>query len=430
MERGELGSAGDAEMLRHCWRAFADAFWLRISREHLRHWVRGPAFLLTAAAVTLALTTILSRGFSVTRSISQPLPFKDPGALVNLRYSGVVGDPAGVPPRLVPLWRAKSKYLADLAGFRLTSEASHAWVTTNFFSLMGTHAAVGRTFRPGDKDVAVLSGRTWRTTFGSDPRVIGSTIPLDGKPYTIVGVLPDAFWAISGNIAVWAPLILEPEPGPDIPFLIGAIGRLKPGTSVPVFRSELVEIAKGLNYNLPRGPNVTPFGAIPERKIFAYAIGTGFALAIGIVLIAIGGAGLHRHGWRYWAFLVLKTASVVTILPLIWIELSAAVYSALPESGFRAILTGLVFTLIFIAGFGWAVWWCFADQRRRCPVCLQLLAMPVTMGSWASTFEPAATELLCEEGHGTLCFPETEGGEPEHWTTLDDSWRDLFENKR
>jgi len=54
--------------------------------------------------------------------------------------------------------------------------------------------------------------------------------------------------------------------------------------------------------------------------------------------------------------------------------------------------------------------------------------MPVMIGSWASVFEPVTTELLCEEGHGSLCVPET--GQPDRWTPLDASWRELFDSKR
>jgi hypothetical protein len=55
--------------------------------------------------------------------------------------------------------------------------------------------------------------------------------------------------------------------------------------------------------------------------------------------------------------------------------------------------------------------------------------MPVTIGSWSSPLlDPVSTELLCEQGHGSLCVPETQSSasEPDRWTALDDSWRELF----
>jgi hypothetical protein len=52
--------------------------------------------------------------------------------------------------------------------------------------------------------------------------------------------------------------------------------------------------------------------------------------------------------------------------------------------------------------------------------------MPVTIGSWASVFDPAITEFMCEEGHGSLSVAETYADEPDRWTSLDASWQELF----
>jgi hypothetical protein len=83
--------------------------------------------------------------------------------------------------------------------------------------------------------------------------------------------------------------------------------------------------------------------------------------------------------------------------------------------------------LLFLAACCFAVWWSFADQRQRCPECLERLALPVTIGSWSSVLEPVTTEFLCESGHGSLCVPETEQSERGRWTALDASWRELFD---
>jgi hypothetical protein len=51
--------------------------------------------------------------------------------------------------------------------------------------------------------------------------------------------------------------------------------------------------------------------------------------------------------------------------------------------------------------------------------------MPVTMGSWASVFEPVTTEMLCHEGHGSLSVVEGDIGGGDRWVALDTSWRGL-----
>ncbi len=426
VERGEITRDTEPEVIRHCWGAFKDAFWQRFRREHLRRQLRGPGIVLASGALILLLAALLTSGFSATRALFLPLMVNDPKSLVTLRFTGSADQPSGVPPVLVPAWRAKSKYLADLAGYRHLRRANRAMVTTNFFSLMGTPAALGRTFEPGDTSVAVLSGPAWQQAFGADPGVIGRTISLDGRQYTVVGVLPEAFWAISPKIAIWTPLTLEPAPEPGTPFLIGAVGRVKPGTSEAALRAELLEIAKTVGFNLPRPPQVVRFDAVPGRMIGDYAAVVGFAVVIAATLVAVGRLSLRRHGWKYWAFFGAKTVWLLTVLPLLWIEIGAALRTQLPDTPWRAILAGPIFSTVFILGLACALWWNFADQNRRCPVCLQKLALPVTIGSWASTFEPATTELLCVEGHGSLAVPETESGEPDRWTALDASWRELF----
>jgi hypothetical protein len=149
------------------------------------------------------------------------------------------------------------------------------------------------------------------------------------------------------------------------------------------------------------------------------------ALAIGATLVVIGRLSLGRYGWRYWLFLGFKILSVIALVPLAWIEGSRWLWSISAPELLRAWVAGIGATLAFLAGFGVAAFWIFDDQRRRCPVCLRRLARPVTVGSWGSMFEPVTTEMLCDEGHGTLTMAENEMGEGDRWVSLDASWRGL-----
>ena len=167
----------------------------------------------------------------------------------------------------------------------------------------------------------------------------------------------------------------------------------------------------------------------PAGTLIAYTVPIVFALAAGVVLVAIGRLSVHGYGWRYWLFVAAKTTFVMVFVSLMWIEGGTAFRRHISD-GYARVLVGAVgLTIAFIFGFGCALAWSFDDQRRRCPVCLRLLTMPVTIGSWASVLEPAITELLCEEGHGRLCLSENESGQLDRWTALDASWRDLFERK-
>jgi hypothetical protein len=169
-----------------------------------------------------------------------------------------------------------------------------------------------------------------------------------------------------------------------------------------------------LRYEHPRGDLVVGAG-----------VPIVLALAMGAALFAIGRLSLGRYGWRYWLYLAVKIVSVIVLVPLAWIEGSRWLWNLITPEVLRAWVAGLGATAAFLGGFGLAAIWVFDDQRRRCPVCLRRLARPVTMGSWASMFEPVTTEFLCDEGHGALSLAESELGEGDRWVSLDASWREL-----
>ena len=171
----------------------------------------------------------------------------------------------------------------------------------------------------------------------------------------------------------------------------------------------------------PQYPRYDPRGDL----VVGHAVPIVLALAIGAALVAIGRLSLGRYGWRYWLFLIVKIASVIVLVPLLWIEGSRWLWTQITPAVLRAWVAGIGSTLAFLGGFGLAVIWVFDDQRRRCPVCLRRLAHPVTMGSWASMFDPVTTEFLCDEGHGALCLAESEIGDGDRWVSLDASWRQL-----
>lgn len=158
------------------------------------------------------------------------------------------------------------------------------------------------------------------------------------------------------------------------------------------------------------------------------------ATAVGCALLFLKRHALDGRGWRCRAMLTFQVVSIHVGSSLLWIEGGHALRSVVASEGFRIGIAGFGLAIVFIVGFGYAVLWCIADQRSRCPVCLHRLVMPVTMGSWASLFfDPAATELVCEKGHGSLAVMESEAGSeaPDRWIELDESWQYLFrENSR
>jgi len=158
--------------------------------------------------------------------------------------------------------------------------------------------------------------------------------------------------------------------------------------------------------------------------VIAHAVPVVMALMVGGVLVFICGRYLGRCGWKYWAFLGAKLLLLTLLVPLLWIEGGGFLRAHIASHGLRVSLA-LASTLVFFGAFGVCVIWVFADQRQRCPVCLGRLALPVTFGSWASLFDPVTTEMVCDEGHGSLCVAESEVSGEDRWIELDASWKEL-----
>jgi len=113
-------------------------------------------------------------------------------------------------------------------------------VSGNYFEVMGVSAAVGRTFLPeedateGTHPVVVLGHHYWESRYGSDPGTIGREIRLNGRPYTVIGIVPDKF---KGRLApglgtdFWVPFMMYPHlnPGKIGNGDLTITGRLRPG---------------------------------------------------------------------------------------------------------------------------------------------------------------------------------------------------------
>jgi predicted permease len=116
-------------------------------------------------------------------------------------------------------------------------------VSGNFFQVLGVNAAFGRTLTPADDErhsprpVIVLSHKGWSRRFANDPSVIGRSVVVNGRPYEIVGVMPDGFRGLMvGAPDYWAPLSLLGEVRPihagrEDGVGIDIVGRLRPDIS-------------------------------------------------------------------------------------------------------------------------------------------------------------------------------------------------------
>src|SRR6266852_4623355 len=103
---------------------------------------------------------------------------------------------------------------ASLTGQGEPERVSVTRVTANYFSILGVSPALGRAFaagedRSGSDRVVILSHRLWERRYGSDPKVVGATVRLNGESHTVIGVMPSGFVLPSFLTQMWTPLVLQ-----------------------------------------------------------------------------------------------------------------------------------------------------------------------------------------------------------------------------
>jgi putative ABC transport system permease protein len=145
-----------------------------------------------------------------------------------------------------------------------------ALVTTNTFDYFGVPPLMGRTFseedgRHGAPPVFVMNYRLWQREFGGDPKILGTTFILDGKPTALVGIMPWQFNAFGANF--WLPVSLD-DGRRSLQGGASLMGRLKPGVSLQTAGADLDTIAHRLHR--PSSPEHFLDQTFPEEK-FAIA---------------------------------------------------------------------------------------------------------------------------------------------------------------
>jgi len=264
-------------------------------RYALRQLLKSPGFTLVAI-VGLALGIGANVAlFSVVNSIFlRPLPYREPDRLVRLSSTSEAQNLIRVGfsyPRYQAVQQAQQVF-SDMAfsvgnAFTLTGRGDPQQLiglqtTASLLPALGLEPRIGRNFsanedRPGGEHVAMISSVMWQQHYNRDPSVLGQALTLDGAPYTIIGVLPEAASAFPlAQIQVWIPRPAE------VPFLVPAqlnnggfffqvIARLRPGVSLEQAREAMKVIAAG--YRQANPANVDAPSAIEVVPILEDAVG-------------------------------------------------------------------------------------------------------------------------------------------------------------
>lgn len=261
--RDALMKLGGLEQARQAYRERKGLPWLETFYQDIRFGLRllrkQPAFA-TASILTLALgigaTTAI---FSAMKAVLMaPLPYEDPSRIVAVWTADPAsgGQPAPSSAGDFAVWK-RSGIFDDLAPSYddqkiLTGQGEPQYlsgyaVSANYLRILGVQPQIGRLYSEQEDTVegaklALLSDHLWRTTFHSDPGIVGTTIVLDGSPYTVLGVMPSEF-NYPPSIEFWTPSAVAPSAFEDFKkTYLRILGRLKPGVTLEQAQKAVNEV--------------------------------------------------------------------------------------------------------------------------------------------------------------------------------------------
>jgi putative ABC transport system permease protein len=247
---------------------------------------KNPGF---SAAVVLTLALGIGANtalFNVSNTILlKPLQYRDPDRLVMLweQIPGV--DRMPVAPANFVDWRAQTRSFSGVVAINpflafvmstsdVPARVSAAAVSWNFFSVLDTPVAIGRSFlpeedRPGSNSVAILSHGLWMERFGGRPEVVGSKVTLNDRSFTVVGVLPENFELVSGIVFrgriqfdLWIPLALTSSPSRGS-HPLRVLARLKPGVTLESAQTDATGVAANLARAYPEDDKDRGIAVVP-----------------------------------------------------------------------------------------------------------------------------------------------------------------------
>jgi len=282
--------------------------------------LKKPGFTI-AAVLTLALGIGGNAAiFSLVNSILlRPLPYREPERLYTIwEFIPKLRDrfpslPVSASHFLE--WREQSTFFEQIAvvspsSMNLTAgepeRLGAARVSANFFSLVGVDPQLGRAFVEGEdqpqaQPVAVISDSLWRRRFNNDLSVIGRPITIDGKGFTVVGVMPRNFPFPRGKelhpfvnfeqrTDVFLPLVFKPEDLVELgSFNYAVIARLRNGSTPNQAQAEINAIQAGIAQRTPELEDLSAF-LLPLQETLVGNVRQGLTLmlaAVGFVLLIV-----------------------------------------------------------------------------------------------------------------------------------------------
>ena len=290
--------------------ATVETLWADI-RYGIRSLRRAPAFsLVSVLLLALGIGTTAAAFSLIDAVILRGLPYPNAGELMvligNVERSERVERRGGSYPDFVD-WREQARSFSSLAAYlgttatlqgegdRTPERLGIELVSASYLDTLGVAPLVGRDFRadedvPGEGEAVVLVGHgLWQRRFGGDPTLVGRSLSIDGRPRTVIGLLPPGFSGLSDDAEIFLPFA---QSGRDLTQRgnrsLNAVGRLRPGQTIESARLELATISKRLeaaypDTNAKRGVEVSPL----EIETFGSLRRSALALFAAVVLVLV-----------------------------------------------------------------------------------------------------------------------------------------------
>ncbi len=306
-----LRGFGGIEQIREECSDMRNVNWLQDFVQDVRYGLRmlrkSPGFTVVAV-LTLALGIGANAAiFSVVYGVLlESLPYRDASRLIVLNETTPKVGTVSVSYQNFLDWRAQSHAFFQMAavsgvGFSLAGisqpeDIRGDAVSPNFLSMLGLRPFIGRDFdpseeKPGTAPVVLLSYSLWESHFAGDRGVLGRAIKLDGRGYTIVGVLPPNFRSpdktdVLEPIGVWATNNDDATDRGSRGDLV-VIGRLAPGVSLRQARAEMDGIAARLAREYPGANDQFGVELQPIRDVFVGNVRPAILVLFGAVLFVL-----------------------------------------------------------------------------------------------------------------------------------------------
>ena len=220
---------------------------------------RSPGFAMTALLVTALGVGANTAAFTLADFVLiRPLPLREPERLLKIWQSGGGGYNEFSPPnfrdfkeqaRSFSGMAAYTGRAANLVGTGEPRRLEAIMATPDLFPMLGVSPLMGRHFtvKEAPEQPLLLSYALWQSQFGGDPNIVGRAVRLDGKPGTIIGVMPPSFQFPQRGVEAWLPMVFTAEDYEDRGnTYLNVVARVRDGVTIEAARRELDVIAARL----------------------------------------------------------------------------------------------------------------------------------------------------------------------------------------